>query len=61
MILLSLVTQVIRKPKNLLNDSIIGLAWPQMFTLTLLNVIAVHALKVVIRSLPALPYHFSQA
>ena len=58
---LSPVTQAITKPKNLLNNSIIGLGWPRMFILTSLNVIAVHASKEATQSPPALPSHFSQA
>ena len=58
---LSPVTWAIRKPKNLLNDSIIGPGWPQTFTLMLLDVTTALALKVATQSPPALLYHFSQA
>ena len=61
MIPLLLDTRATRKPKNSLNDNIIGLGWPRTCTLTSLNATVVPASKEVTRGLPALPFHFSQA
>ena len=58
---LSPVTRAIKKPKNLLSDSIIGPGWPRMSAYTHPSATIAHASKEATQSPLALPYHYSQA